>query len=209
MSKKCLSYSILAAALMLPIAGCKKENQEKKAESEAPAPVQVAAVTQDTVRRTVAADGALYPVNQWNVMPNITASVQKFMADRGDHVKTDQLLAVLENRGIVATAAANKSQIDQAQANLVQTEQALIPESIVKAKTDITSFQEQYDLAKRLLDSRQSLQKEGALPRKSVDDAALGLAQAKAQLDTAKEHLRTLQAAGMQAQLDVAKAQVE
>ena len=42
----------------------------------------------------------------------------------------------------------------------------------------------------------------------SVDDAAVQFAQAKAQLDTAKEHLRTLQAAGKQAQIDQAKAQV-
>jgi predicted RND superfamily exporter protein len=95
MSKKRFSYCILAAALILPIIGCKKENEENKAESESPESVQAAAVTQDTIRRTVAADGTLYPVNQWNVMPNITASILKFMSNRGDHVKADQLLAVL------------------------------------------------------------------------------------------------------------------
>ncbi len=70
------------------------------------------------------------------------------------------------------------------------------------------SAQEQYAAAKKVLDSRQELVKEGALARKLVDDAAVQFAQAKAQLDTAKEHLRTLQAAGKQAQIDQAKAQV-
>jgi multidrug efflux pump subunit AcrA (membrane-fusion protein) len=199
---------LLTAACLFVASGCSDKDKEG-AEAEAPAPVQVAAVTQDTVRRVVSADGTLYPENQWNVMPNITAPVQKFLANRGDHVKENQVLAVLENRGLVATAAANKSQIDQAQANLVNTERAAIPESIVKAQTDVASDQEQYDAAKRLLQSRQELLKEGALARKSVDDAAVALAQAKAQLETAQEHLRTLQTAGKQAQIDALKAQVE
>ena len=197
---------LAAGACLLLTSACSKKEAP---ETEAPAPVQVAAVTQDTIRRTVTADGTLYPENQWNVMPNITAPVQKFLANRGDHVTGGQLLAVLENRGLMAAAAANKSQIDQAQANLANTEQAAIPESIVKAQTDVESGQEQYDAARRLLDSRQELFKEGALARKSVDDAAVALAQARAQLDTAREHLRTLQAAGKQAQLDALKAQVE
>jgi HlyD family secretion protein len=197
--------SLLGAACLMVTAGCSR-NQE--ATVEAPAPVQVAAVTEDTVRRTVTADGTLFPVDQWNVMPKITAPVQRFLVNRGDQVKKDQLLAVLENKDLVATAAANKGQVDQAQANLQNTEMASIPESIVKAQTDVESDQEQFDAARKVLESRQQLLKEGALARKLVDDAGVQYAQAKAQLDTAKEHLRTLQAAGKQAQLDQAKAQV-
>ena len=196
----------LLAALLLLTSACHKKADE--AETEAPAPVQVAAVTEDTIHRTVTADGALYPYDQWNVMPKVTAPVARFLVNRGEAVKKDQLLAVLENRDLVASAAANKGQVDQAQANLVNTEQASIPESIVKAQTDVQSDQEQYDAAKRVYDSRQELLKEGALARKLVDDAAVALASAKAQLETAKEHLRTLQAAGKQAQIAQAAAQV-
>lgn len=197
--------SLLSAACLIVTCGCSKKQE---AEVEAPAPVQVAAVTQDTVRRTATADGTLFPVNQWNVMPKITAPVQKFLVNRGDMVKENQLLAVLENKDLVATAAANKGQVDQAQANLQNTEMASIPESIVKAQTDVESDQEQFDAARKVLDSRQQLLKEGALARKLVDDAGVQFAQAKAQLDTAKEHLRALQTAGKQAQIDQAKAQV-
>ena len=108
----------------------------------------------------------------------------------------------------MATVAANKGQVDQAQANLTNTEQATIPESIVKAQTDVQSDQEQYDAAKKVFDSRQQLFNEGALARKLVDDAGVTLASAKAQLETAKEHLRALQNAGKQAQVAQAVAQV-
>jgi multidrug resistance efflux pump len=171
--------------------------------------VQVAAVTQDTVRRIVEGDGALFPANQWNVMPKISAPVQRFQVNRGDHVKEGQLLAVLENRDLVAAAAANKGQVAQAQANLQNTEQATLPEAIVKAKTDVESAQEQADAARKVLESRQKLLAEGALARKLVDDASVAAAQANAQLATAKEHLRTLESAGTQAQINIAKGQVE
>ncbi len=197
--------SLLGLAGLILTCGC---SHPQEATEEAPAPVQVAAVTEDTVRRVITADGTLFPVDQWNVMPKITAPVQKFLVNRGDQVRKDQLLAVLENKDLVAAAAANKGQVEQAQANLQNTELASIPESIVKAQTDVESDQEQFDAAKKVLDSRQQLFKEGALARKLVDDAAVQFAQAKAQLDTAKEHLRTLQAAGKQAQIDQAKAQV-
>jgi HlyD family secretion protein len=193
-------------ACLILTCGCSKQPQAE--EAEAPAPVQVAAVTQDTVRRSVTADGTLFPVDQWNVMPKITAPVQRFLVNRGDLVKKDQLLAVLENKDLVATAAASKGQVEQAQANLQNTEMASIPESIVKAQTDVENYQEQFDAAKQVLDSRRQLLKEGALARKPVDDAGVQYAAAKAQLDTAKEHLRALQTAGKQAQIDGAKAQV-
>ena len=198
--------ALLGAACLIVTCGCSKKQE---ADVEAPAPVQVAAVTQDTVRRIVTADGTLFPLNQWNVMPKITAPVQRFLVNRGDHVKAGQLLAVLENKDLVAAAAANKGQLDQAQANLQNTELAAIPESVVKAQTDVASAQEQYDAAKKVLDNRQKLFQEGALARKLVDDAAVQFAQAKGQLETAKEHLRTLQGPGKQAQIKGAAAQVE
>src|SRR5262252_2713256 len=102
------SLWIVPACLIL-ISGCSKK--ENEAEAEAPAPVQVTAVTQDTIQRVVRGDGALFPRDQWNVMPKITAPVQRFLVNRGDHVRQGQLLAVLENRDLLATVAANKGQV--------------------------------------------------------------------------------------------------
>jgi HlyD family secretion protein len=200
-------YLLLAgAACLLAASGCSKKEEK---ETEAPAPVQVAAVTQDTVHRTVTGDGALFPENQWNVMPKITAPVQRFLVNRGDHVKTGELLAVLENRDLVAAAAANKGQVVQAEGNLLNTEHATLPEAVVKANTDVQSAQEAADAARKVLESRQKLLQEGALARKLVDDAAVQYAAANAQLTTAKEHLRALETAGTKAQIDIAKGQVE
>src|SRR5215813_1712022 len=112
-----------AAVAMLAVlmAACSKKEE---AEKEAPAPVQVTTVTQDTVRRIVGGDGVLFPVEQQNAMPKIQAPVQKYHANRGDHVKAGQLLAMLENRDLRAAVAQNKAQVAQADANLRATTQA-------------------------------------------------------------------------------------
>src|SRR5207302_6397582 len=72
----------LVGALLVLAAACHKA--EKPAEAEAPAPVQVTAVTQDTIRRIVSGDGVLYPKDQAAVSPKLAAPVTKFYVNRGD-----------------------------------------------------------------------------------------------------------------------------
>src|SRR5215475_5099407 len=197
----------LIGALLVVLSACHKE--EKKEGAEAPAPVQVTAVTQDTIRRIVAGDGVLFPRDQASVMPKIAAPVQRFLVQRGDHIKQGQLLAVLESRDLTAAQGESKAQLDQAQANLRSTTSAQIPEAVVKARTDVESAREAEDAAKKLLDNRQNLFKQGALAHKLVDDAQVAWAQAHAASLSAQEHLRALEAVGRDEQIKTATAQVE
>jgi len=69
------------------------------------APVQLAPVSREAIRRVVAADGVLYARDQAAVTPKISAPVEKFLVNRGDHVTQGQLLAVLESRDLAGAAA--------------------------------------------------------------------------------------------------------
>ncbi len=198
-------FTFLLVIFCLLAAGCAKK---EAAEVESVAAVEVTAVAQDSIRRAVEADAVLYAIDQASVMPKISAPVQRFLVNRGDHVKAGQLLAVLENRDLVAAENAAKSQVDQAEANLRSIESAAVPEAVMKAQTDVASYQEQLDAARRALESRQKLFQDGALARKSVDDAAVTYAQAKAQFETAREHLRAFESVGKQEQIKTAQAQV-
>jgi HlyD family secretion protein len=201
----------LTLALLLALAACTKKEAEKP---EPIAPVQVAPVTTDTIRKLVEADAILYPVDQSPIVPKITAPVAKFNVNRGDHVRAGQIVAVLENRDLVAAAAAAKAQTEQADSNLRATSGANLPDQIMKATTDVNAAREQLDATQKVLESRRKLLEQGALARKLVDDQQVAVAQARAQYQSAQEHLRALQAVGKeeqikgaQAQVDVAKAQ--
>jgi multidrug efflux pump subunit AcrA (membrane-fusion protein) len=202
MSRKLL----LTAGLLVLLSACAKKEEK---EAEAPAPVQVTAVTQNTIRRTVAGDGTLFPLDQANVMPKLAAPVQKFYVNRGDHVKQGQLLAMLENRDLVAAAAESKGGVDQAESNFRATQGATGPESVVKAQTDLDAARESRDAAKKVLDSRQGLFKDGALAGKLVDDAQVAYAQAQGQYRAADEHLKALQSVSKEEQIKGATAQVQ
>src|SRR5581483_12325009 len=65
------------------------------------------------------------------------------------------------------------------------------------------------DAAQRVLESRKKLLEQGAIARKLVDDAQVTYAQAKGQVEAAKEHLKALQSVGKQEQVKGAQAQVE
>ena len=194
------------AALLVLLSGCAKKEEK---EAEAPAPVQVTAVTQNTIRRTIAGDGTLFPLDQANVMPKLTAPVQKFYVNRGDHVKAGQLLAMLENRDLVAAAAESKGGVDQAESNFRATQGATVPEAVVKAQTDLDAAREARDAAKKVVDSRQQLFKDGALAGKLVDDAQVAYSQANSQFKSADEHLKALQSVAKEEQIKGAAAQVQ
>ena len=197
---------LLVPALLLFTSACTKK---EAAEAEAPAPVQVTAVTQDTIRRIVAGDGVLFPHDQASVTPKIQAPVQKFYVNRGDHVKAGQLLATLENRDLTAQAAESKGAVDQAESNLRTTEGASIPEAVVKAQTDVEADRQAMEAAKKVLDSREDLFKQGALAQRQVDEARVNYVKANSDLQAAQEHLRTLQAVAKQEQVKTATAQVD
>jgi HlyD family secretion protein len=196
---------LLLIPLLLLSACSKKEEKEV----EAPAPVQVTAVTQDTIRRIVAGDGMLFARDQASVTAKIASPVQRFLVQRGDHVKQGQLLAVLESRDLTAGAAESQALLAQTEANLRSTTSAQIPESVVKAQTDVDTAKQTEEAAKKLLDNRDKLLQQGALARKLVDDAQVAYAQAHGALLSAQEHQRALQSVGKEEQIKTATSQVE
>jgi HlyD family secretion protein len=198
----------LMSLSLVALSACSKKEAEDNAAPEA-APVQVAPVRQESIRHIIEADAVLYPLDQSSVMPKISAPVQKFYVNRGDHVKAGQLLASLESRDLSAAVAESKGQLDQAESNYRSTSAATVPEQVIKAQTDVQSGQQTADAAQKLLANRQKLFEQGALARKLVDDAQVTYAQARAQLESAQEHLRALQSVGKDEQIKGAQAQVE
>ena len=192
-------------ALGVALSACAREEEAAR---EPVTPVQAADVVKGTIHDIVTADAILFPRDQANINPKISAPVRRFLVNRGDHVKQGQLLAELENRDLVAAATESRGQLAQAESTARVTT-ASVPEQMTKAQTDVDAARAATDAAQKLLDSRQQLLKEGAIARKQVDEAQVGLAQARAQLDTAQQHLAALQAVGRQEMVTGAAAQVE
>jgi HlyD family secretion protein len=192
-------------ALAFSLTACKKAEPKE----EIIAPVRVAPAIKGSIRLIVNADAVLFPRDQANIVPKISAPVRRFLVNRGDHVKQGQLLAELEARDLAAAAQASRGQYEQAQSNYRSTTAVGVPEQTTKAQTDVAAAREAMDAAKRLLDSRQQLFNNGALAKKLVDEAEVTYTQAKATFDTAQQHLQSLQGVGGKEQINTAAAQVD
>jgi multidrug efflux pump subunit AcrA (membrane-fusion protein) len=200
-----LTALFVLIALLL---GCGKAKPKEDAEAEPPTPVEVDDVTRGPIDLIVNADAVLYPVNQANVTSKISAPIRRVLVNRGDHVKSGQVLAELESRDLAASAQESKSQLDQAQAAYQTATRATVPEDLTKAQADVQADQQALDAAKKLYDNRVDLQKQGALAQKLVDDAKVAMVQAQSQLDTAQRHLESVRTVTGSEQQKAAEAQV-
>jgi multidrug efflux pump subunit AcrA (membrane-fusion protein) len=129
--------------------------------------------------------------------------------NRGSQVKSGQLLAVLENTDLAASAVENKGALAQAQAAYVTTTLSGLPEELRKAEFDLETAKQALDAEQKLFDSRQDLYQQGALPRKDLDQARVSLSQAKSQYELAQQHWDALQAGVKEQGLKSAKGQLQ
>lgn len=193
------------ALLLINCGGAKKE----AAEVEAPTPVQVESVRKGPIDHIITADAVLYPVNQANVTAKISSPVKRVLVNRGDHVKAGQTVIELETADLAATANESKSLYDQAQSALQTVTGATTVEDKGRAQADLQSAQQVLEAAKKVYDSRVTLQSQGALAQRLVDDAKVNLVQAQSTYDTAKRHLDTLNAVAQREQVRAAQANVD
>jgi HlyD family secretion protein len=206
-SPRLVTLILLTIAVATLSVGCAKEKTE-----EAAVPVTAASVQKATVQRVVAADAVLFPLQQAAIVPKISSPIKLFYVNRGSKVHKGQLLAVLENSDLAAAKEENKGAFEQAEAAYVTSTAAGLPEEIQKATFDAQSAKEMFDAQQKVYDSRHELFKQGALPRKDLDQAGVSLTQARAQYELAKRHLDSLndvvkqqETKGFEGQLSAAK----
>jgi multidrug efflux pump subunit AcrA (membrane-fusion protein) len=203
-----LLLSVLCFGLLVACSSQPKEGADPGGE-EAAAPVQVIAATSETIHHIITAEAVLYPVNQANIMPKISAPVQRFFVNRGDHVRQGQVLAVLENHDLAAAANESKGTYEQMEATYRTTTSATMPEDLTKAQTDVLSARQALEAANKVYESRLALFRDGALARKLVDDAKVAQVLAQSQFETAKQHLQSVQNVSRTEQVKIAQAQVD
>jgi multidrug efflux pump subunit AcrA (membrane-fusion protein) len=201
-------YSSIVAVVVIAGAaiGCK---EAKKADEEPVVPVQVAEVKVDSIDRIVSAQAILFPVDQANVTPKISAPVKAFQVKRGDHVAKGQLLAVLENKDLEAAVGDANGAYKQAQSALRTTASATVPEETNKAQQDVQAAKQAMDAAQKVYESRKQLFDDGALARRLVDEANVAYVQARSTYEIALKHLQAQQSVGRVEQVKSGEANVE
>jgi multidrug efflux pump subunit AcrA (membrane-fusion protein) len=189
-------------ALLIPT-GCKKE------ETVAPEiTVQAEHPEEGPISDHITADAILAPLAQAAIVPKIASPVKKFYVQRGARVKEGELLAVLENADLSATAQDSKGSFEAAQAAYATATGSQVPEDVQKAQLDYTQAKANLDLNSSIVNSRKQLFAEGAIPGRDLDTAQAALVQAQAAFDTAAKHLESMRTVNRDAELKSAQGQL-
>jgi RND family efflux transporter MFP subunit len=166
-------------------------------------------VERTTLQQKVTAEAVLFPIAQSAIVPKISAPVRKFLVNRGSHVRKGQLLAELENRDLAAAAQENKGAYTQAQATYEITTAADLPQQMQKAQLDTQAAKQSFDAQQKIYDSRQQLFREGALPRKELDQSGVDLTNARNLYEIAQRNLDALRAIGQAQMAKSAQGQLQ
>ncbi|HVZ20578.1 MAG TPA: efflux RND transporter periplasmic adaptor subunit [Vicinamibacterales bacterium] len=194
----------LALVALVSLAACSKEEA-------APPPVvtvQTATAARASISQVVTADAVLYPLSQAAIVPKVSAPVERFLVQRGAHVKKGQVLAILEHKDLQAARDQARGAYDQARANDAMVRGANVPAERQKAQLDVDTAKTALDAQQKIFDDRQMLVKEGALAQRDLQAAQVALAQARSTYDQAVQHLESLNSVSQAATLQQADAQL-
>ncbi|HEV2484736.1 MAG TPA: efflux RND transporter periplasmic adaptor subunit [Terracidiphilus sp.] len=194
-------YLCTFAVLACLLSGCKKNDPVEASEVA----VQADKAEVKPLTEYVTGDSVLAPQAQAAIVPKISAPVKEFLVQRGAHVKKGQLLAVLENADLNAAVRDSSGAMKQADAAYVTTTKAVVVEDLQKAKLDLAQSKANLEVAQSVFDSRESLLKQGAIPRRDLETARASLVQAKAAFDIAEQHLNSLNSVSQTATINNAE----
>jgi multidrug efflux pump subunit AcrA (membrane-fusion protein) len=196
---------LMISGALFGFTACSKQPGEK----EPVVSVQAVPAEKTKLQETVTAQAILFPMQQATITAKINAPVRKFLVNRGSKVHEGQLLAVLENRDLMASSEENKGGLAQAQAAYETTTAASLPEELQKAKLDSEATKKMLDAQEKVYQSRQELFQQGALPRKELDQAGVDVTQARNQYEIAEKHYQALEAIGKAQEMKSAAGQLQ
>ena len=150
--------------------------------------VRVAAVGHEELRNTISTNGRTEPISPYNFFSPISTTVKSVNVTPGDHVKTGQVLLVLDDLDARAREASAVSGVKSAQTALDAAQHNGTQEQQQMAAADVTRAKLDRDQAQHDVDALTRLNSTGAASASEV-------AAAKSRLQTAEASLHAAQLA--------------
>lgn len=201
-SRRDLSVLVVCAALAC--AGC----SGKKPEGPPAVSVQAATVQLKTISQIISTEAVLFPKSEASIVPKISAPVEKFYVNRGNHVKKGELIAQLENKDLQAALQQAQGAYEQAKAAYATSTQVNLPADIQNAQLDANETHQAMESARMVYESREKLYKTGAISRNLMEQARVAYIQANNQYQMSLARLQGLQKVGQSAGKQTAEGQL-
>jgi RND family efflux transporter MFP subunit len=156
-------------------------------------PVAVALVTRRPVVNSLTLSGAFRPYQQVDVHAKVAGFIRKIYVDVGDHVKTGQVLAILEVPELSAQVAGAKADIQRYQDAVRRSES-----EIQRAESTHAAYHAAYSRLKQASESRP-----GLIAEQELDDSMAKDKETAAQIESARAALAESQSQLVSARTDL------
>jgi HlyD family secretion protein len=179
---------VLTSAIAL---GSKRMSQKQVASQpnikELTAPVEAQALT---VR--IEASGTIEPIDTVNVSAEVAGRLTELKVERGDQVKTGEILARLDSSEQQAKLGQAKGKLAEAEADYSKMLNGNRQEEISRAQAQLTSAQAKVDLSAKKLERNQFLADSGAIAQLDLDEISQEEQTNQASLQEAQQRLQEL-----------------
>jgi len=197
--------ALVFCSLLLVQCGGKQEETEVKPLVS----VKTAKAEQTDIPLTVTAPATLFPRTQASIAARITAPIRELRARKGDSVQAGQVLALLENRDLIAQRREAVGAVADAQATLQKAAGGTVPSDIERARGQLETAQASLNQAQKIYDKRQDLFKQGAIPARDLLVSQTELANAKTNVEVFRKSLDLLKNQSGDRDIRIAESRVE
>ena len=188
----CRLAAVATALALSSIACSKSDTAQARGRDDAPKPVQVERVREETVRRNVEVVGTLAAVDEVTVSSEADGAVNRILHDLGDRVKAGDVLIELDREKAQYNFDQQKAALAQALARYGAPDPAHLPP--IERTPDVQKAQAELVQARQAYDRADELHKRQLVPKQSLDDAQALLQSKQASYDSALQNGRNLQA---------------
>lgn len=169
-----LAVSVLAAASLLPLAGCDRQGETAGNEPQA-VPVTATTVEARTLEETVRGIGTLRAPEQVEIRSELAGRITEIGFEEGKRVEQDQVLFRLDARILNQEARAREAELAAARARMQETQStaerfASLVETNAVSEDEYETAQSDYEAARAEVDR---LEAELARTRERLDDATI------------------------------------
>jgi HlyD family secretion protein len=155
-------------------------------------PVRADRVLRGTITNTIATNGKVRPVDNFEAHAPVGTIVRRVLVHEGDRVKPGQLLVQLDDAAARTEAAKALARLKAAEADLHSIQSGGTREEVLTTKSELVKARSELVAANRNLAAMQQLQQRGAASAAEVEEARnrLDRAQAEVKLLEQKETSR-------------------
>ncbi len=164
--------------------------------SRRPSEIREGAVEQviaQTITLRIRASGSVVPIQSVNISPKQAGRLVELLVEQGDRISQGQIIARMDDSGIVPQVLQARAAVAAASANLDRLRNGSRREDILSARARLEATKARLELAEAKYQRYRFLAEQGAISRERLDEFATEWRTAQANVQDAQQQLAQLE----------------